>query len=154
MGWNIGGHAYGYSTRAINQKVGELGGKNRGLLHRVIVVGLEIHRVLVDVFQQRMGGQSETGFGITHGCRTVAIHGSEIALPFQQRQAHGKNLGHAHHGVVDGLVAVGMVLTHDVADHAGRLAERLVMVVSTLFHGVKNAAVDRFQTVSCIGQRP
>src|SRR4030081_893079 len=46
-----------------------------------------------------------------------------------------------------------MVLTDDVADGARRLVVRLVPFEPVLIHRVENAAMNRLETVACIGQR-
>src|SRR5580693_7795109 len=48
-------------------------------------------------------------FGVAHGRGRIAVDRTEIALPVDERQAHGEILRHAHERVVDRLVAVGMV---------------------------------------------
>ena len=64
-------------------------------------------------------------------------------------------LGHAHQGVVDRRVAVGVVLTDDVADDPGALACRAVCrLQAQLLHGVEDAAVHRLQAVADVGQGP
>ena len=66
----------------------------------------------------------EAHLGVAHGRRRIAVDRAEIALPVDQRHAHGEFLRHADQRVVDRLVAVRMVLADDVADDAGRLAVR------------------------------
>ena len=69
---------------------------------------------------------AQAHLGVAHRRRRIAVDRAEIALPVDQRQAHGEILRHAHQRVVDRLVAVRMVFTDDVADDARRLAVRLV----------------------------
>ena len=69
-----------------------------------------------------MAGRGEPDLGVALGRGRIAVDRAEIALPVDQRQAHGKFLRHAHQRVVDRLVAVRMVLTHRVADDARRFA--------------------------------
>ena len=133
--------------------VGKTGRQDGRLGHCFIVVGLEFNRILVDVFQQRMGGTRHAGFGVAHGRGPVAVHGAEIALPFDQRQAQGKLLRHADHGVINGLVAVGMVFAHDVTDDARRFPERLAGFVAAFLHRIEDSTVHRFQSVADIGKR-
>ena len=71
------------------------------LLLALVIVRLELDRVLVDVGEQRFGGARQARLGVAHGRRRIAVHRAEIALPRNQRQAHGEVLRHAHHGVVD-----------------------------------------------------
>ena len=91
--------------------------------------------------------------GVAHGRRRIAVHRAEIALPVDQRQAHGEILGHAHHGVVDRLVAVRVIDTHDVADHARGFPVRPVPIVTGFLHGVENAPMHRLKAVANVGQR-
>ena len=152
VGRDVGRHADGDTAGAVDQQVGKPGRQHGGLLGVAVVTGLEVDRALVEILENRLGRAGEPRLGVTHGGRRVAVHGAEIALPFDEHEPHGEILGHAHHGVVDGGVAVGVVLAHDVADDARRLAERLGPVVAALLHGVKDAAVDRLQSVAHVGQ--
>ena len=67
--------------------------------------------------------------------------------------AHGPALGHADKGIVDGRIAVRMVLAEHVADHAGALFIGAVVRQSQLAHTEKDAAVYRLETVPDVGQR-
>ena len=78
---------------------------------------------------QRLRDLGQARFGVAHGGRRIAVHRAEIALPVDQRQAHGEILRHAHQGVVDRLVAVRVVFAHHVADDARRFDVGLVPVV-------------------------
>ena len=83
----------------------------------------------------------------------IAVDRAEIALPVDQRQAHGKILRHAHHRVINGLVAVRMIFADHVADDAGGFAVRLVPLVAVLVHRIEDAPVHRLEPVARIGQR-
>ena len=100
-----------------------------------------------------MGDLGAAHFGVAHGRRRIAVDRAEIALPVDQRRAHGKVLRHAHKRVVDRLVAMRMVFADDVADDARGFAIGLVPVVAVLVHRKENAAMHRLQTVAHIGQR-
>src|ERR1039457_952042 len=50
----------------------------------------------------------------------IAIDGAEIALAIDQGVAHGEGLGHADQGIVDGGIAVRMVLAHHLAGDLDR----------------------------------
>ena len=89
----------------------------------LVVVRLEVDGVLVDVVQQQHGGLGQPRLGVAHRRRVIAVHRAEIALPVDQRHAHGEGLRHAHHGVVDRGVAVRVVFAHHVADHAGAICD-------------------------------
>ena len=85
-------------------------------------------------------------------CAALARRAAVIPLPVDQRQAHGKFLRHAHHRVVDRLVAVRMILAHHVADDARRLAIALVPVEAVLVHRIQDAAMHRLQSVARVGE--
>jgi hypothetical protein len=112
-------HADSDAAGAVDEQVGKPRRQDQRLLQRLVVVGLKIDGFLVDVLKQRFARLGETRFGIPHGGRRIAVHRTEIALAVDQRQAHGKILHHADHGVIDRGVAVRMVLAHDVADDRG-----------------------------------
>ena len=150
---DVGRHADGDAARAVDQQVGIGRRQDRRLLLALVVVRLELDRVLVDVGEQRFGGAGQTRLGVAHGRRRIAVHRAEIALPGDQRQAHGEVLRHAHHGVVDRGVAVRVILAHHVADDAGGFAEGPRRIVAAFLHGVEDAAVHRLQPVARIGQR-
>ncbi len=105
-------------------RLGKLAGRTFGSLSDLVVVRLEVDRVLVDIVQQQGGGAGQPHLGVAHRRRVIAVHRAEIALPVDQRHAHGEGLRHADQGVVDRGVAVRVILTHDVADDAGRFAIR------------------------------
>ena len=73
--------------------------------------------------------------------------------PGDQRVAQRPRLDQADHGVVDRGVAVGVVLTHDVADDAAALGEGAVGAVAAIEHRVQHAAVDGLEAVAHIGKR-
>ena len=152
MGRNVGRHAHGDTAGAIDQQVGVGRGQNLRLLPAFVVVGLEIDGVFVDVFEQARPklGQPRLGIAISSG--RVAVHGTEVALPVDQHGAHRERLRHAHHGVVDRAVAVGVVATHDLAHEVCGLAVGAVPLIAASLGSVENAAVDRFQAVADIGQ--
>ena len=100
-----------------------------------------------------IAGLGEAALGVAHGRRRIAVDRAEIALPVDQRQAHGEVLRHAHQRVVDRLVAVRVVFAHHVADDARRLRVFLVGRVPLLVHRVEDAPVHRLQPVAHVGQR-
>ena len=95
----------------------------------------------------------EPGLGVARGGRTV-VQGAEVAVPVDERQAHGERLGHAHEGVVDRGVAVRVVLAHDVADDAGGLHVAAVGAQPHLAHRVEDAALHRLEAVAHVRQGP
>ena len=150
---NAGRHADGDALAAVDQQIGDARGQNLGFVFAVVVVGAEFDRVLVDILQQHGGDLGQTGLGVPHGRRRIVVHRAEIALAFDQRVAHGKRLGHANQGIVDGRVAVGVVLTEDFTDNLCALARGAVVRQPHLAHSKQDAAMNRFQTVTHVRQR-
>ena len=137
---NVGRHADRDAARAVDQQVREARRQDHRLLLVAVVVRLEVDGVLVDVVEQRHGRPGQAALGVAHRRRRIAVDRAEIALPVDQRQAHGEVLRHAHQRVVDRLVAVRMVFAHHVADDARRLDVLLVGRVAVLVHGDRGCA--------------
>ena len=126
---DIGRHAHRDTRGTIDQQIGEARWQDLGLVLRLVVIRREFDGFLVQVLQQAMGDARHAHLGVTHGRRGVAVHGTEVTLPVHQHVAHGKRLRHAHDGVIDRHVAMGVVLTDDVAHHARRFFVGLVPIV-------------------------
>ena len=77
----------------------------------------------------------------------------KLPWPVDQRIAHGERLRHADQGVVDGGVAVRMVLAHHFADDFGALAGGAVGGQPHLVHANRDAPMHRLQAVADVGQR-
>ncbi len=150
---NVGRHAHRDAGRTVDQQVGNLGGQHQRLVLGTVVVGAEIDRFLVQIGQQFMRDLGHAHFGVTHRRRVVAVDRAEVALAVDQRVAQREVLRHPHHGVVHRGVAVRVVFTDDVADHARRLLVSLVPVVAQLVHREQHAAMHRLQSVAHIRQR-
>ena len=119
MGRHVGRHAHGNTAGTIDQKVRKAGWKDRRLLLGAVIVFAKIDSILFDIIKHRHGNLRHTGFRVAHGCRWITIDGAEITLTVNQRQPQRKILGHAYQGVINRLVAMGMILTHDIADNTG-----------------------------------
>ena len=152
--WDAGRHADGDAGRTICQEIGEVRGKNDGLIALAVVCRTEVDSVFVDPFQQRGGDVREAGLGVSHRRRVIAIDVAEIALAVDQRITRREILCQAHERVIDRAVPMRMELTNDVADDAGTLLVALPGVEAKLAHGVEQAAVDRLQSVAHVRQRP
>ena len=149
---DVGRHADGDAGGAVDQQVGNARRQHHGLLERLVVVGDEVDGLLVEVGEQFAGDARHADLGVTHGRRRIAVDGAEVALAVDQRVAQGEILRHADDGVVDGGVAVRVILTDDVADDARRFLVRPVPVVAEIVHGVEHAVVHRLEPVARIGQ--
>ena len=150
---DVGGHADRDARAAVDEQVGEARRQHRGLGERLVVVGLEVDRLLVEVGEKLHGRTCEAALGVAHGCRAVAVDVAEVAVAVDEGQAHGPVLRHADHRVVDGGVSVRVVLAHDLADRPRALLVRAVGRDAGLGHGVEDAAVDRLEAVAHVGQR-
>ncbi len=149
-----GGHADGDAAGAVDQQVGNPRRQDDRLLLLAVVVVLEVDRVLVQVGQQRHGRRGHAAFGVTHGGGHIAVDRTKVALAVDQHQAHRERLGHADQGEVDRGVAVRVVLTHHVTDHAGRLHVGPLGRLALLVHREQHPAVHRLETIAGVRKRP
>ena len=153
VGRDGGRHAHRDALRAIGQKVRHGGGEHDGLLLVAGVVLAEIDRVLLDAFQQQARHIGHARFGVAIGGGGIAVDIAEIALPIDHGVAGGEILGEAHQRVVNGLVAMGMERTHDIADDLRAFLEGGARIELEDMHAVEDAPVDRLQPVAGVGQR-
>ena len=150
---DVGGHPHRDAAGAVDQDVGDARGQHRRLHVLAVVVRPEGDGVLLDVGEQRLGGAGHAALGVAHGGRRVVVHRAEVALAVDQQQPHGEGLRHPHQGVVDGHVAVRVVLADHVAHHAGGFLVAAARAEARLVHRVEDAAVHGLQTVAHVGQR-
>ena len=149
---HVRGHTHSDAVAAVDQQCGDLCRQHRRLLQRVIEVILEIHGILVEVVQHLLGDPLQTGLGITHGCGAVAVDTTEVALAIDQRITQRPRLGHTAHGIVDGRVAVGMVLTQHLTDDSRRFLISAVGTHAQAQHAEKDTTMHRLQSVSHVRQ--
>jgi len=116
---NIGGHPHRDAAHAVHQQIRHPRGQHHRLLHRAVKVGTVVHGVVAQLLQHLHGQRPQLRLRIPHRGGVVAVHGAKVAVPVHQRRPQREGLRHPHHGVVDGLVAVGVVLSHAVVgNHA------------------------------------
>ncbi len=154
VGRDVGGHAHRDAGGAVDKKVRDFGGKDRGLDERLVKVGDKVRGPLVDVRQHLVGDLRQARLGVPHGGGGVAVDRSEVPLPVHQRVAEGELLRHADQRLIDRGIAVGVVLAEDFSDHAGRFLVGTVPGQAQLRHGVEDAAVNRLESVTDVRQRP
>ena len=152
VGRHAGRHADRDAQTAVQKQVGELRGQDLGLFPRRIVVRLPIHGLLLDVRKHLVRDAREARLGIAHGRGRIAVDGTEVALALHQRVTQGEVLGHADQGVVDGRVAVRMVLAHGLADHVRGLAELGLIREPRRPHGPQYPPVHGLQSVPDVRQ--
>ena len=150
---HIGRHTYRDTRRAVDQQQRHLGRQYRGLKDRLVEVGTEIDRILVDIGHHLVGDLHHAGLGITHGRRGIAVDRTKVTLSVDEPVAQAPLLGHTHHRIVNRQVAVRVELTEHVADDTGRLTVRLVRVeVQLVAHVIENPAVHGFESVPHVRQ--
>ena len=150
VGRHVCCHADSDAVRAIDKQVREARRQDSRLGERFVVVRLEIDCLLVEVSQHLHGSTRQTGFRVAHCCWGIAVDGAEVAMAVDEGKPHREVLCHADHCVVDGAIAVGMVLAHDLADGPCRLLVGLVRRDAGFIHGIEDAAVDRLQAIAHI----
>ena len=101
VGWNVGRHAHGNATAAVDEQIGECGGQHARLFVLLVVVRLKINSVFVNVGQHMHRGARQTTFRVAHSGRGITVDGAEVALPVNQGHAQAERLRHADQGIVD-----------------------------------------------------
>ena len=153
VGDHIGGHAHGDAGGPVDQEVGYGRGEDNRFLQLVVVVGAEVDGVLVNVGVHAQCGRGQACFGVSGGGRTI-IQRSEVAMTINQGQTHGEGLGQTDHGLVDGGVAMGVELAHDLAHGTGGLHVGPVRGQVHLPHLIDDPALHRLEAVSGVGEGP
>ena len=149
---DVGSHAHRDAGRTVHQQVRHARRQHQWFVLALVVVRAEVDGFLVDVGQQLVAEPRHAHLGIAHGSGAVAVDRAEVALAVDQHVAQRERLRHAHDRVVNRLVAMRMVFTDDVTDHAGRLLVRLVVYVAQLVHREQHAPMHGFQTITHIRQ--
>jgi hypothetical protein len=72
-------------------------------------------------------------------------------LAGDQRITHHPRLREPGQRVIDRSVAVRVILTHHVADHAGTLVPTPIRPVAAVVHGIEDPAVNRLEPVPDLG---
>ena len=151
VGRDVRGHADGNAGGAIDKQVGKARGEHLGFLQRLVVVGLPVDGLLLEVGQKLHGRLVQSGFGVTHGCGTIAVDGTEVTMAVDERDAHGEVLCETHERVVDGGITMGVILTHAVTDGTCALDVGLVGRDAAFVHRVKDATMDGLEAVAHVG---
>ena len=151
---NVRGHAHGDARRAIGQQIRKLRGQHHRFGQRAIVILTKIDGVLVQPFQHGFGHGGHPRLGIARGRRVIAVDVAKVALPVDQRIAHVEILRQTRHRVIDRGIAMRVIVPHHVARNLRRFTEAARRRQPQLAHGIKDAAVHRFQPIARIRQRP
>ena len=150
---DVRGHADGDAGAAVDEQIRKRGGENGRLGAGLVVVGDEIHRVLVHVLHQRGAEMRHARLGVTHGGGRIAFDGAEVALAVHEPFAHGPRLRHVDERRINHRFAVRMVIAAGVAADFGALAVLAVRKQREIVHRQQDAALRRLEAVARIGQR-
>ena len=149
---HVGRHADRDAGRAVDEQVRVGGRQHGGLLELAVVVRDEVDDVLVEVLGERERRGREPRLGVA-GCGGSVIERAEVAVAVHERHAQRERLREAHERVVDRRVAVGVELSHHLADDAGALDVAAIGAQAHVGHLVQDAALHRLQPVARVGQR-
>ncbi len=147
---DVGGHADRDARRTVDQQVRDARRQDQRLAFAAVVVGPEVDRFLVDVDQQLVADLRHADFGVAHRGGIVAVDRTEVALAVDQHVAQREILRHPDDGVVDGAIAVRVVLTDHIADDTRRLLVGPVPVVVQFVHREQHAPMHGLQAVADI----
>ena len=145
-------HADGDAGGAVHQQIRQGGREDGGLGRGLLVVGHEVDGVFFNVLEEILGDVLQARLGVTIGRGWIAVHGAEVTLRIDERVAHDPGLGHADEGIVNGGVAVRMVVLKHLADDAGALVEGAIVHEALAEHGVEDAALHGLQAVAGVGE--
>ena len=144
---HVGGHPDGDPAGAVDEQVRERGGEDLGLGLGVVVVRDEVDGVFVQPADHEQRGLGHPRLGVA-GRRGAVVERPEVAVAVDEGEPHGERLGHPDQGVVDRLVAVRVVLAHDLADDPLALDVGAVGAQPQLAHPEQDAPLDRLQPVA------
>ena len=149
----VGCHADRDSRGPIDKQVGK-GCREHGWLDVLaVVIRFEVNGVLVQTISHGHGGCCHSALCVTHGGRAV-VQRSEVAMTIDQGESHGPRLRDPDERIVDGTVAMRVVLTHDLTDYTGTLDVRAVRSYAHLVHRVQDPPLHRLEPVPGVGKGP
>jgi len=73
-------------------------------------------------------------------------------LAIHQWISEGKVLGHSHHGIVDSSITMGMIFSNHLPHHSGRLHVAGSLPRPNSVHGVDDASMYWFETITYVGK--
>jgi hypothetical protein len=151
VGRDVGGHADRDALAAVDQQVREPRRERRRLALVAVEVEVEVDGLLVDAVEHVHRDAAEPALGVAHGRRLIGRR-PEVAVGIDEGVAQRERLAETNERVVDGLVAVGVVLAHHVADDTGALHVGAVGAHVLLVHAPEDPAVHRLEAVAGVGQ--
>ena len=85
VAWDLCGQTDRNAAGTIEERERQPRGQLAWLFGRPVVVGHKVHGAVVDLVHQQAGDAGQSGLGVTHGGRAVAVPASKVALPIDQR---------------------------------------------------------------------
>src|SRR5918997_2668698 len=119
---DLGRHPHRDAVCTVDEQVRVPRRQHLGLALALVEVRDEVDGVRTYVPEHLRRHAREARLGVPHGGRRVAVDAAEVALAVHERVTHREALGEPGQRVVDGRVAVRVVLTDDLADYRGALA--------------------------------
>ncbi len=119
--WDVRRHPHRDPRGAVHEQVREACGQHERFASRAVVVGYEVDRVHVEVAQHLGRDAGQARLGVAHRGGGIVVDRAEVALAVDELVAHREVLRHAHERVVDGRIAVGVIVAHHLADDLGAL---------------------------------
>ena len=116
---DAGRHADGDAACTICQQIGEQAGHNLGLFVFTIVGRAKVRCILIKPVHKLNGCARQTCFSISIRSRIIAVDVAKVALPVHQRIPQRKGLREPNHCVINGLVAMRVIFTDNIADNTG-----------------------------------
>jgi hypothetical protein len=145
-------HPDGNAGGTVDEEIGERRGQNGGFFGRLVVVWCEVDGLVVEIRHHVVRERLQPRLGISHRRRRVAIDRAVVALAIDQQVAHVEVLRQPDERVVNRLVAVGMEVTHHLANDLGALAVPARRRQPHRLHAVEHAPVCGLESVAGVGQ--
>ena len=136
MGRYIRSHSDSNTGSTVHKQIRITAGKYSRLFLRIIEVRNEIHSIFVNICQKLHGNFAQPCLRITHGCRTVSVHGTEVTMTIDKRISGRPFLCHIDQCTINGTVTMGMIFTHSITDDTGTLSVWLVRTIVQFNHRI------------------
>ena len=149
---HVGGHTYGDAVAAVYQQSGDLRRQHGRLLGRIVKSILEVDGVLVEVIEHLFGDLLQTRLGVTHGSGAVTVHRTKVTLRVHQGIAQRPPLGHTRQRVIDGGVAVRVVITHHFTHNLGGFTVGASRSDAHGLHAIQHTALHGLKAIAHIGK--
>jgi len=120
--WDIRGHTDRDPTHAVHEQIGHFGRQHQGFLQCTVKVIREVHGVFIEIGEHLLTYRTQPRLGVTYGSGPIPIDGPKVALAIDERVTHVEVLSHAHHRLIDGGIAMGMVFAQHFSHDACALA--------------------------------